>query len=323
MINSIVKWPGGKGRVIPDLLQHLPKGDCLVEPFVGGASVFLNTDYRRYVLGDINPDLINLYRQVTSWPDEVINAGRRMFQVFCTPDGYIDVRDSFNADRLDSMEAIGLYSDGPDEKRINRAAEFLFLNRHCYGGMVRYNRRGGFNVPYDKDKQSKPQFFPEASIRLFAEKANDTKAIFLCCPYQNTLKVMTGGDTTIYCDPPYVPTSKTANFTQYYSEPFGEKEHRQLAAALMETNRTTGARIVISNSDTPLTREIYHAFNLHEIDVQRSVAAKPADRKKAGEVIGVLKFCVGCGRHGGGNCPDCGPCAGYSMWDFDPEEEAF
>lgn len=297
MINSIVKWPGGKGRVMPDLLQHLPKGDCLVEPFVGGASVFLNTDYRRYVLGDINPDLINLYRAASRKPDLLIEIAKDLFKSENSEQGYLEIKAAFNRHEK--------RTGGRTNSHILRAAEFLYLNRHGYGGMVRYNRRGGFNVPYDKEKQSKPQFFPEASIRLFAEKANDTKAIFLCCPYQNTLKVMTGSDTVIYCDPPYIPTSKTANFTQYYSEPFGEKEHGQLAAALTATNRTTGARIVISNSDTPLTHEIYHAFNLHEIDVQRSVAAKPADRKKAGEVIGVLKVCSGCGRHGGGRCPDC------------------
>ncbi len=69
MIRPFIKWPGGKSRVMPELLPHMPKADCLIEPFVGGAAVFLNTDYRRYVLADINPDLIRLYREVKSNPD--------------------------------------------------------------------------------------------------------------------------------------------------------------------------------------------------------------------------------------------------------------
>ncbi|MGK0603033.1 DNA adenine methylase [Yokenella regensburgei] len=313
MINSIVKWPGGKGRVLPKLLPHLPDADCLVEPFVGGASVFLNTNYRRYVLGDINPDLINLYRQITHYPDEVIEAARRLFKIFCTSDGYVDVRDDFNSERLHAMEVLGLYSNDLDGRKINRAAQFLFLNRHGYNGVVRYNRQGGYNVPFGKHKT--PPYFPEEQIRLFSEKANDTKAIFLCCSFQNTLKIMTGSDSVIYCDPPYLPTSETANFTQYYSEPFGEKEHRQLAAALLETNRKTGADVVLSNSDTPVTREIYQHFNFHEISVQRSVSTDKDNRNKAQEVIGVLKVCAGCGRAGGGRCPDCGPCMGNATYN--------
>lgn len=307
MIRSLVKWPGGKGRVIPDLLQHLPKADCLIEPFVGGASVFLNTEYRRYVLGDINPDLINLYRQIAHFPDNVIEDAKWLFKTFCTPDGYADTRDDFNSRRLTHLPA----HDGPSAEHITRAAQFLYLNRHGYNGVVRYNRQGGYNVPFGKHKS--PPYFPEEQIRLFSEKANDTKAIFLCCPFQNTIKVMTGGDSVIYCDPPYLPESETANFTQYHSTPFGKKEHRQLVAALLAANHETGASVVISNSDTPETREIYQPFNLHEISVQRSVSTDKNNRNKAKEVIGALPVCDCCGRHGGSYCPDCGPCAGYSV----------
>ncbi|MEG2691131.1 MAG: DNA adenine methylase, partial [Hafnia sp.] len=105
-----------------------------------------------------------------------------------------------------------------------------------------------------------------------------------------------------------------ANFTQYHTEPFTEKHHRQLAAELLEVNRKYGAPVVISNSDTETTREIYHRFRLHEIDVQRSVSTDASNRQKAKEVIGILKVCEGCGRAGGGSCPDCGPCCGDATY---------
>lgn len=310
MIRSLVKWPGGKSRVIPDLLPVLPKADCLVEPFVGGASVFLNTEYRRYILGDINPDLINLYRQITRWPDAVINAARPLFKVYGDKDGYQWVRDDFNARARDNLSSREVFENGPDAGKILRAAQFLYLNRHGYNGVVRYNRQGGYNVPFGKHKT--PPYFPEEQIRLFSEKANDTKAVFVCCDYQSTLKIMIGSDAVIYCDPPYLPASETANFTQYHTAPFGEKQHRQLAAALLAANRLTGSPVILSNSDTPATRDIYRAFNFQEISVNRSVSANAITRGAASEVIGVLKVCDGCGRHGGGHCPDCGPCAGYS-----------
>jgi DNA adenine methylase len=298
MIRSLLKWPGGKSRVIPALLPHLPKADCLVEPFVGGASVFLNTDYRRYVLADINPDLIRLYREVKSDPDLLIDMARKLFTVGNSKEEYFRNRKIFNS-------AKGLLD-------VNRAALFLYLNRHGYNGVVRYNQGGGYNVPFGQHKTG--PYFPEAEIRQFAEKANDTKAIFLCSSFQNTLKVMVGADEAIYCDPPYLPASDTANFTQYHTEPFTESHHRQLAAELLEVNRKYGAPVVISNSDTETTREIYRHFHLHEIDVQRSVSTDTSNRQKAQEVIGVLKVCEGCGRAGGGCCPDCGPCCGSSTY---------
>lgn len=308
MIRSLVKWPGGKSRVIPDLRLVLPKADCLVEPFVGGASVFLNTEYRRYILGDINPDLINLYRQVMRWPDAVIDAARPLFKVYGDKEGYKWIRDDFNARTRDYLSSRDVFDNGPDVGKVLRAAQFLYLNRHGYNGVVRYNRQGGYNVPFGKHKT--PPYFPEEQIRLFSEKANDTKAIFLCCPFQSTLKVVVGSDAVIYCDPPYIPTSETANFTQYHTAPFGEKEHRKLAAALLDANRLTGAPIILSNSDTPTTREIYRGFTFQKISVTRSISAKADTRGAAKEVIGVLKVCAGCGRAGGGYCPDCGPVMG-------------
>lgn len=271
MIRSLVKWPGGKSRVMPELLPHLPKGECLVEPFVGGASVFLNTDYPRYVLADINPDLIRLYREAKSHPELLIDTVRTLFAKGNSKEAYASNRKIFNNTK-------GLLD-------IHRAALFLYLNRHGYNGVVRYNRNGGYNVPFGQHKTA--PYLPETEIRLFAEKANDTKAIFLCASFQNTLKVMVT-DEVVYCDPPYLPASDTANFTQYHTEPFTEKHHRQLVTELLEVNRKFGAPIVISNSDTNTTREIYQRFQLHEIDVLRSVSTDGSNRQKAKEVIGTL-----------------------------------
>lgn len=316
MIRSIVKWPGGKGRVLPDLLPVLPKGDCLVEPFVGGASVFLNTDYRHYILSDINPDLINLYRVTRSAPDELISLLRDMFKNRNTSDDYAKIRAMFNHPKGRHLRH--------HFASVARAAFFLYLNRHGYNGLVRYNLKGEYNVPYGKEKDKKTQYLPEAEIRLFSEKAKDTCALFLCRDFEDAINnTPLTQDSVIYCDPPYLPASDTANFTQYHTGPFGEIQHRQLVTSLLIARRDTGAASVISNSDTPLTREIYKDFRFHEIAVQRSVSASTKKREKAKEVIGVLKVCDGCGRAGGnasgGYCPDHDPCAGHFMMGFDDE----
>ncbi|WJV54457.1 Dam family site-specific DNA-(adenine-N6)-methyltransferase [Prodigiosinella aquatilis] len=296
MIRPFIKWAGGKTRVLPDLLSHLPAADCLIEPFVGGASVFLNTDYRRYVLADINPDLINLYRCVTSYTDLVIEAAQGIFEKFNDAEGYGKIRTAFNTQRRSARMCAHTLEN------IGRAAQFLYLNRHCYNGVCRYSRKTGFNVPFGKYKSV---YFPENEIRLFAEKANDTKAIFLCAPFQRSLQVVTGGDVLVYCDPPYLPISETANFTQYHASAFTAADHRALAAALLEANRKHGVQCVISNSDTLLTREIYQPFTMHEISVQRSVSSDIDNRQKAKEVIGVLPVCKYCGCYVRGGCVTC------------------
>ncbi|AIK13749.1 phage DNA adenine methylase [Pectobacterium atrosepticum SCRI1043] len=274
MIRPFIKWAGGKTRVLPDLLPLLPKGDCLVEPFVGGASVFLNTDYPSYVLADINPDLINCYRVATTDTDALISTAKVLFQHGNNKAEYETRRRSFNYQRSTG------YGTG-----IEQAALFLYLNRHGYNGMCRYNREGGFNIPFGKYRAP---YFPEQEIRQFAEKANDTGAIFVCADFKETLRVYAEPDTVIYCDPPYLPVSDTANFTQYHHSAFTHEHHRQLAKYLKHVRYETDAAVVISNSDTPATREIYQHYQFHEVSVSRSLGAAVASRKKARELIGVL-----------------------------------
>ncbi|EBQ6171244.1 adenine methylase [Salmonella enterica subsp. enterica serovar Derby] len=311
MIRSPIKWAGGKARVMPQLLKHLPKADCLIEPFVGSGTVFLNTDYRRYILCDSNRALINFFRVVTTDTERLINITRSMFHSDNTEDRYYARRTLFN-----SMQ----WSDTsrPDQALLY-AALFLYLNRHGFNGLYRTNLRGGFNVPFGK--YAAP-YFPEKEVRIFAEKASDTKAVFIHSDFRHSIPdvMQLAHDAVIYCDPPYIPASETANFTAY-GKPFTLDDHRELVKALLDVNRQHGTRSIISNSDTPETREIYSAFNLHSLSVRRSVSAKSRDM--AGEVIGVLRVCDGCDRAGGSCCPDCGPVMknatyGEMFLGFDP-----
>ncbi|EIJ3706681.1 Dam family site-specific DNA-(adenine-N6)-methyltransferase [Escherichia coli] len=311
MIRSPIKWAGGKTRVMPQLLKHLPKADYLIEPFVGSGTVFLNTDYRRYILCDSNRALINFFRVVTTDTERLINITSSMFHGDNTEDRYYARRTLFN-----SMQ----WSDTsrPDQALLY-AALFLYLNRHGFNGLYRTNLRGEFNVPFGK--YAAP-YFPEKEVRLFAEKASDTKAVFIHSDFRHSIPdvMQLAHDAVIYCDPPYIPASETANFTSY-GKPFTLDDHHELVKALLDVNRQHGIRSIISNSDTPETREIYSAFNLHSLSVRRSVSAKSRDM--AGEVIGVLRVCDGCDRAGGSCCPDCGPVMGNATYGemflgFDP-----
>lgn len=270
-MKPILKWAGGKSRLMPRLRPFLPAADCLVEPFVGGASVFLNTDYRRYVLADINPDLINFYQAVVDSPGSVIREALPLFRHGNSLCDYKRHRADFNHRYTPPC--------------IQRAALFLYLNRHGYNGLCRYNLCGKFNVPYGHYK--KP-YFPGAEIRLFAEKARDTHTRFVCLPFEETLAFHVDEHCAVYADPPYLPPEDRESFTGYYSAPFRDEEHQALADALFETHLRWNVPVVLSGSNTPKTHAAYRGFTFHYTHTHYSIAAKGAGRGKAGEVIATL-----------------------------------
>lgn len=275
MINSPLKWVGGKGRVMSELLNYLPKsGEFLIEPFVGGASVFLNTDYDRYVLADINPDLINFYQQVKSNHDALIAATIPLFTAHNNEADYYLIRSQFNN----------------GTSGLQRAALFLYLNRHGYRGVCRYNQSGVFNTPFGDYKRV---YFPEKEIILFAEKAK--RAVICCCDFRELFEdrilfLSPPKNTAIYCDPPYLPLSKTANFTGYHSSPFGIDEHRELNDVLVTMVGLYGIHTVISNSQTPDTQATYPRFDFNRITAPRNIHRKAGTHKHVEEVIGVLNY---------------------------------
>ncbi|SAX23104.1 methyl-directed repair DNA adenine methylase [Klebsiella pneumoniae] len=196
MIKSPIKWAGGKTRVMPQLLKHLPKADCLIEPFVGSGTVFMNTEYRRYVLCDSNRALINFFRVLTSDTERLIDTARRMFLDGNNEEQYYKRRALFN-----SMQ----WSDtGKADTALLYAALFLYLNRHCFNGIYRVNQMGDHNVPFGK--YGAP-YLPADEMRRFAEKANDTKAVFIDGDFRHTIPdvVQLVYDAVIYCDPPLHP----------------------------------------------------------------------------------------------------------------------
>ncbi len=196
---AFLKWAGGKYSLVEEIERHLPPARKLVEPFVGAGSVFLNTDFEQYLLADINPDLINLYNLLKETPEQYIKDVRALFTPEYNQKGaYLEIRETFNK------------TDDP----YLRSLYFLYMNRHGFNGLCRYNQKGGFNVPFGSYK--KP-YFPEDEMYFFAEKAK--RATFVCEGYHQTFSRARKG-CVIYCDPPYAPLSTTANFTSYAGNGF-------------------------------------------------------------------------------------------------------
>ncbi|MCD6055099.1 MAG: adenine methylase [Gammaproteobacteria bacterium] len=262
-IKPFLKWAGGKFRLLERILPLLPPGKCLIEPYVGSGAVFLNSHYNRYILNDVNPDLINLYTIVQSRPAHYIAQAKSFFHSkYNTEKQYYALRERFNQ------------SQDPEE----RSALFLYLNRHGYNGLCRYNKKGLFNVPFGR--YQKP-YFPAEEIMAFAEKAKRVR--FVCQDFQEVMKKATVG-SVIYCDPPYVPLSHTAYFTQYCQTDFGTREQTRLAD-LAKHLRTRGITTIISNHDTQFTRELYREASISHFEHSRVISCNANKRQKARELI--------------------------------------
>ena len=270
-MSTILKWAGNKSRVMPDLLAHLPAGDRMVEPFAGSCAVMMNTDYRAYLVADINPDLINLYRQIKEHTRPFIVVAASLFNQNTTGESYYAAREAFN--------------HNPALPLLERAAYFLYLNRNGYRGLCRYNRRGEFNIPFGN--YSEP-YFPLAEIEAFAEKAQ--RATFICADFRETLRLTKAGDV-VYCDPPYDGT-----FAEYHSAGFGKDEHHDLVSMLLDVSER--CPVVVSNSDTLYTRSILRDFSIASISVARSVGVAAGKSKRASEIIAVRHPAAGSGWSG-------------------------
>lgn len=262
-LKTPLKWAGSKARIMNELEKHLPAGKRLVEPFAGSCAVMMNTDYEEYLIGDVNPDLINFYQQLVFARDRVLNLAESLFITANTAEDYYRFRHAFN-----------YHNSSPADK----AAVFLYLNRHCYNGLARYNLAGKFNVPYGKYKAP---YFPEAEIHAFAEKAK--RATFICADFSETLGLVRSGDV-IYCDPPYNPLEGKSSFTKYHAGEFGTNEQQALSSLLYNL-AFNGHPVIASNSDCLLTRGQYGRFDLHPINAPRSIGTAAGESKTAPEII--------------------------------------
>ncbi len=266
MIRPFLKWAGGKYLLLQHLANILPKGNRLIEPFAGAGSIFLNLDYPKYYIADNNPDLIQLFKLLKKEGEAFIDYCQQFF----IPENnqkekYYELRACFNKTH---------------ECRL-KSALFIYLNHHCFNGLCRYNHSGGFNVPFGKYKGP---VLPVDKMLHFIKKAK--KATFIHQDFEETFKKARTGDV-IYCDPPYLPLSKTANFTAYSKQVFTLEKQAQLAH-MAKASAKKGIRVVISNHDTPVARELYDGADIISLPVKRTISSKTSLRKPTDELIAVF-----------------------------------
>lgn len=266
-MKPLLKWPGGKTRVLKHLQPFIPETyNRYYEPFVGGGAFFFHNRFHDAVLSDVNTELVNFYQQVQQNPDELLQLlGSDVFQN--TKTCYMQVR-SWDQD------------PGWVEQRTpaERAARFFFLNKTGFNGLQRHNMKGHFNVPYGY--YDNPNLTPVELIRNASSVLAEVQLV--AGSYQETLSEVGVGDF-VYLDPPYVPLTSTS-FVKYAKQSFSLQDHEKLAKLTVRMVEE-GAHVLMSNSDTPTTRDLYRNLTPVEINVRRSISAASTSRVTAPELI--------------------------------------
>lgn len=265
-MKPFLKWAGNKHQIIEQILSVLPTGQRLIEPFVGSGAVFLNTQYPRYLLADGNPDLIAVYTTLKKQGETFINTAKQYFTPkYNCPTAFYEMRELFNT------------TTDP----LLKACLFIYLNKHSFNGLCRYNASGQFNAPFGH--YEKP-YFPAKEMRHFYQKTK--RVVFKHADFLHTLKKAKPGDV-IYCDPPYVPLSTTANFTHYSAGGFDNTQQQRLATQAQRLAKR-GIPVLISNHATPFTLNIYKEAQIIRFNVQRYISCKGTQRVKVPELLAVF-----------------------------------
>jgi DNA adenine methylase len=264
-----VKWAGGKTQLLHELDAHVPEQfERYFEPFLGGGAFFFRlASTRRFsaYLSDANPELVNAYRVVKSDVGGLIGIlekHERGYRKDPTPFYY------------------GLRSSRPGGS-VGRAARLIALNKTCYNGLYRVNRSGEFNVPMGRYRN--PKICDVEQLRSSSDALNYTKAQIIARDYKQALRKAREGDV-IYLDPPFHPLNPTASFVDYTRSGFGEKDQAELARVFKDLDRKK-CRVLLSNSDTNLTRGLYLGFPQRSVSVNRAISCKGSLRTGYSELL--------------------------------------
>lgn len=264
----ILKWAGGKKRILTEILEQLPsRVGTYYEPFVGGGAVFFELACRgrfgKAVLGDRNGDLVELYEVVRRDVDALVEALKAHAPHARDPDYFYELRASDPA------------SLGP----VGRAARFIYLNKTCYNGLYRVNSKGGFNVPFGRHMN--PRVLNEPLLR---SASRILRGVTIQARDFQAMVSRAGSGDAVYFDPPYHPLSSTSSFTEYAPQPFTEADHERLARVAREC-ADRGARVVLSNSDTEFTRSLFEGLEVLTVNVPRNINTVATGRGKVPELL--------------------------------------
>lgn len=289
-VKPFLKWAGGKGQLLSEIEKYYPFANGKItkyaEPFVGGGAVLFDIlskyDLDEIYISDINAELINTYRIIRDDIDELVSMLSVMQNEFVPMDTenrkvfYLAKRERFNDLKVNGNESIN----------IEKAALMIFLNKTCFNGLFRVNKKGLFNVPMGSYKN--PMICDEDNLRAVSEKLQNVTIV--CGDYRESAEFI-DENTFVYFDPPYRPITDTASFTAYTENLFNDEEQIELAK-FVDNMHHKGAKVVISNSDPKNSNteddffdNIYSSHKIKRVEATRMINCNSEARGKIKELL--------------------------------------
>ncbi len=285
-----IKWVGGKGQLLPEINKLYPVElgkniNKYAEIFIGGGAVLFDilSKYKldEVYISDKNLELINTYKSIRDNVDILIKSLKGMEEQYIPLDNenrkdyYYKKREEYNSLKINS-----------EVNTIEKAVLFIFLNKTCFNGLYRVNKKGEFNVPMGAYK--KPKICDEENLKNVSLTLRNVKIVY--ADYRKSEKFI-DGKTFVYIDPPYRPLNITSSFTSYTENDFNDKEQIELAEYINVLNKK-GAKIVISNSD-PKNNDIddnffdklYKNYNINRVKATRMLNSNASLRGAINELL--------------------------------------
>ena len=287
-IKPFLKWAGGKGQLIEKIERFYPfdkKINKYAEPFIGGGAVLFDIlnkfELEKIYISDVNLELLNCYKVIKEKVQELINELKRFENEFLVKvkedrkEYYYTKREQFNKLKLEN-----------NNEEVKRAALMIFLNRTCFNGLYRVNKKGLFNVPMGDYKN--PKICDEENLINISKKLKNVDIIY--GDYKKSYDFI-DENTFVYFDPPYRPLNQTSSFTSYTEYTFGDKEQIELSEYFKLLNEK-GAKLLLSNSDPKNENiednffdDLYKEFDINRIEASRAINSNGGKRGKINEIL--------------------------------------
>ena len=285
-----LKWAGGKTQILSQIDENLPynlkEGEIkkYIEPFVGGGAVLFyllqKYEFKEVIINDINEDLMLSYKVIKNDVNRLIEELSSLRDEFLSLDEerrrdfYYRVRDEFNNNK--------------DCDEVKRVAQFIFLNKTCYNGLYRVNKKGEFNVPYGRYKN--PKIFDEDNLIAVSKLLKNVK--ILCGDFE-IVDEYVDEESFVYFDPPYKPLNKTSSFTSYTKYDFNDDDQIRLAKFYRKLDKR-GAKLMLSNSyNVEFFEKLYEGFNIKKVVAKRMINCKGDMRKNYIYEFLIINYYIG------------------------------
>jgi DNA adenine methylase len=267
ILKPLIKWAGGKASLIPQIKKHFPTNyNNYIEPFIGGGAVYLSLDNTvSAIINDINPEIANIYHIVKTAPLHLMASLNKLAELY-------------------SEEYFYALRKAIPDNPIMIAARTIYLNKTCFNGLYRQNRKGEYNVPFGKRIKC-PQLYDKENILAVSQRLQNTT--LMNADFEQVIGLANEGDL-VYLDPPYYPISPTAKFNSYHKSGFNEKDQIRLYEC-SKIAHNKGATVIISNSYCDFITDLYKDYEIAIVKARRSINSKGDSREAINESLIIMR----------------------------------